>query len=454
MFRVPTLIHLPKSIWRENNQELTLCHDSDIDERTALLPSKTEKTESNYTRSKSLGSVSSLPSPVTNDTSLGYPNTAHISLGKDVNYLWHHTRIVRQELSVIIRFWIPLLVSFLLGISNRVVDVWFLGKVGPKAMAIVSLGSLFTMVTGLSIGFGVLTAVDTLVAQAYTGANNPRVAGVILQRGLVIMYLFGLGVTIVWLFSDKILLSMGQSPELVDMAHQYIVITIPNAFLTFTMVAIRKFLQGLGEMKITMYLVFVLFPVNLASNYFFLCYLKWDYIGAAYHHMFVSTFLVLFYILLVFSISDRIKKFLPGPTMQAFHNWGEFLKLGIPGMLSVSTDWAFEVCAIVAGVFGQTSLAAQSVLVSCNTLFLMIPSALTTALIVRLGHHLGANEPAKAKICIIVVGCLGSILVVINAAILFTCRSKIAHTFSNDKDVANAIEELMSIGSLCHLTMV
>ena len=81
-------------------------------------------------------------------------------------------------------------------------------------------------------------------------------------------------------------------------------------------------------MKITMYLVFVLFPVNLASNYFFLCYLKWDYIGAAYHHMFVSTFLVLFYILLVFSISDRIKKFLPGPTMQAFHNWGEFLKLG------------------------------------------------------------------------------------------------------------------------------
>lgn len=42
-------------------------------------------------------------------------------------------------------------------------------------------------------------------------------------------------------------------------------------------------------------------------------------------------------------------------------------------MLSVSTDWAFEVCAIIAGVFGQTSLAAQSVIVSCNTLMLMIP---------------------------------------------------------------------------------
>lgn len=46
---------------------------------------------------------------------------------------------------------------------------------------------------------------------------------------------------------------------------------------------------------------------------------------------------------------------------------------GIPGMLSVSTDWAFEVCAIIAGVLGQTSLAAQSVVLTINTLLLMIP---------------------------------------------------------------------------------
>lgn len=42
-------------------------------------------------------------------------------------------------------------------------------------------------------------------------------------------------------------------------------------------------------------------------------------------------------------------------------------------MLSVSVDWAFEVCAIITGVLGQTSLAAQSVVISCTTLFLMIP---------------------------------------------------------------------------------
>lgn len=42
-------------------------------------------------------------------------------------------------------------------------------------------------------------------------------------------------------------------------------------------------------------------------------------------------------------------------------------------MLSVSTDWAFEVCALLAGVLGEISLAAQSVVISINNLLLMIP---------------------------------------------------------------------------------
>jgi MATE family multidrug resistance protein len=90
-------------------------------------------------------------------------------------------------------------------------------------MAVASLGSLFTTVAGLSIGQGILTgltfffiflipnnnplliitmikptAIDTLVAQAFTGASNPHTVGTILQRGLMIMYIFGAFVAILW----------------------------------------------------------------------------------------------------------------------------------------------------------------------------------------------------------------------------------------------------------------
>jgi MATE family multidrug resistance protein len=83
----------------------------------------------------------------------------------------------------------------------------------------------------------------------------------------------------------------------------------------------------------------------------------------------------------------------------------------------------------------------------------MLFSAITTALIVRLGHHLGANQPKKTKLCVMISTFLGLIFVLINAAIMYTYRSKIAHTFSTDEEVIIAIEELMGVGSLSHFSL-
>ncbi|KAG1138700.1 hypothetical protein G6F37_012151 [Rhizopus arrhizus] len=235
---------------------------------------------------------------------------------------------VLSELGAVLKYSIPLVITFLMGVGNRVWDVWFLGNIGSKALAVTSLGHLFTTVAGLSIGSGILSAIDTLVAQAYTGARYPHTIGIIFQRGLIVMFIFAMLVTIV-------------------------------------------------------------------------C-------------------------------------------------WAEFLKLGVPGMLSVSTDWAFEVCALLAGVLGQISLAAQSVVISINSLLLMIPSALSTGMSVRLGHLLGANEPRKAKFCVTLSTCLATAVTIVDSLLLYVYRKTIAYHFSTDPDVIEAIVQLLNIACLCH----
>lgn len=135
---------------------------------------------------------------------------------------------------------------------------------------------------------------------------------------------------------------MGQEPELARMAQTYIIIAIPNIYITYANTAIRKFLQSIGkiflricsyltlsigEMRITMYLIFLLFPINIISNYFFLIYLDLAYIGASLHVMAVS-FLFLIFNLIYLTYSNSFKAFWPGFTKDAFRNWGQFLKLG------------------------------------------------------------------------------------------------------------------------------
>ncbi|KAF1803493.1 mate-domain-containing protein [Mucor lusitanicus] len=446
MLRLPTLVNFPLIFW---NKYRAL---DDEEEAAGLLVSSEVDETSMKHRNHGAITTPLTPPPVINEMSFAYPNTIDVASRKRSLHCYAKYGEIQQEIQAISRFALPLIVTFLLGVGNKVVDVWFLGKVGSEAMAVASLGNLFTTIAGLSVGMGILTAIDTLVAQAFTGASNPHTVGIILQRALAIIYIFGVFITATWCYSERILLAMGQSPELARKTHEYILLFIPNIFSVFTIVALRKFLQGLGEMKVTMYLLMLLFPINVASNYFFLIYMEMGIAGAAYHGVFVTTVLLLVYILFIFICTDA-KKFWPGFTKQAFCHWGEFLKLGIPGMLSVSVDWAFEVCAIITGVLGQTSLAAQSVVISCISLFLMIPSALTTALVVRLGHHLGANQPKKTKLCVMLASTIGLVFVFIDSVLLYVNRSTIAHTFSKDDQVVDATIELLGVGSLAHFAM-
>lgn len=101
-------------------------------------------------------------------------------------------------------------------------------------------------------------------------------------------------------------------------------------------------------MHITLYIIMIVFPINLLANYVFLMHFKMGYRGAVFHSLVFEGSLAILYIIFILRVPN-VRQYWPGFSLECFHSWGEYLKLGIPGMLSVSTDWAFEVCAIVTG---------------------------------------------------------------------------------------------------------
>lgn len=143
MLRLPTLVNFPLIFWKKYQAP------SLNDEESAALLISNEVDET-FIKHKNHGAIT--PPPVINEISFYYPNTIDSPLVSTRKY-----GVIQQELQAILRFGIPLIVTFLLGVGNKVIDVWFLGKIGSEAMAIVSLGNLFTTVAGLSVGQGILT---------------------------------------------------------------------------------------------------------------------------------------------------------------------------------------------------------------------------------------------------------------------------------------------------------
>ncbi|KAI9491250.1 mate-domain-containing protein [Zychaea mexicana] len=364
---------------------------------------------------------------------------------------------VKDETKAILNYTWPLLVTFVIGKGMGLVDVWFLGRLGSEGyydsvMAVVSLGNLWSTVAGLAFGNGLLTAIDTLVAQAFTGASDQKTLGIILQRGILIMGFLALPICLLWIYTESILINvMGQEQHLAHLTQSYIYVCMPLVYPIFVSTAIRKFLQSLGHMRVTMLMILAIFPFNCLSNYIFLRVLDLGYLGAAFHFAFFHGAILAIYTLFLSFGTDFWSTYWPGWRVQAFHHWEPFLKLGIPGMLSVATEWAFEVCALLTGALGKTSLAGQSIILSVNALLIMIPSALSSAVAVRIGHHAGANRPAKIQMCFTISVMMGCIAILFNASLMYFFKHQIATHFSMDQGVVRAAEELMPVAVLSHI---
>lgn len=100
----------------------------------------------------------------------------------------------------------------------------------PVLLAGVGLGTMTSNILCLSILLGFNTALQTLASRAY-GAGDLHLCGVYLNRARVIMAVAFLPTVLVLAFSEKILVAIGQDPEVSKYAYQYMMVLIPAMFL-------------------------------------------------------------------------------------------------------------------------------------------------------------------------------------------------------------------------------
>ena len=108
-----------------------------------------------------------------------------------------------------------------------------------------------------------------------------------------------------------------------------------------------------------------------------------------------------------------------GWSWDSLRGWGQFAKLGVPGLLMTCIEWwSYEFAALVTGSISKTELGINAVLINIVStafavssewiiqslveylhvhLFSQIPLGLGIAAGVRVGNELGAGKPLKAK---------------------------------------------------------
>ncbi|KAH1248087.1 Protein DETOXIFICATION 40 [Glycine soja] len=337
------------------------------------------------------------------------------------------------------------LINYVMSMSTQI----FSGHLGNLELAAASLGNTGIQVFAYGLMLGMGSAVETLCGQAY-GAKKFNMLGIYLQRSTVLLTLAGILLTIIYIFSEPILIFLGESPRIASAAALFVYGLIPQIFAYAINFPIQKFLQAQSIVAPSAYISAATLLFHLVLSYVVVYKVGLGLLGASLV-LSVSWWIIVIAQFVYIVKSERCKHTWRGFSFQAFSGLAEFFKLSAASavMLCLET-WYFQILVLLAGLLPHPELALDSLSI-CTTFsgwVFMISVGFNAAASVRVSNELGARNPKSASFSVMVVTLISFIISVIVALVVLAIRDIISYAFTDGEEVAAAVSDLCPLLAL------
>ncbi|MBN21232.1 MAG: hypothetical protein CL678_08080 [Bdellovibrionaceae bacterium] len=345
-----------------------------------------------------------------------------------------------REIKKLFRLALPI-VAVNLGLSTYgLVDIWVAGKASPEILAGVGAGSNFLFLVAI-FAIGLNNALDTFVSQA-DGAGDIQKVRDLATQGVwtaffVSFLLLPLFYFLVHYYKDWV----KPSPEVEPHVIAYIKIVMWEIPALCIGNALLRYWQARSIVAPTVVAIWVSNLFNLIGN--FILVLGWGgwfppmgATGAAISTVIavhVTLVILTVYTLYTFHKNSNLPIRMKKPNWNLIRN---LLKIGIPSGLHFQLEVAaFALSTTLITRLGALPTAIHQISLSCASLMFMIPMGLSTAAAVRVGNHLGRNNPLQSERSGWVALGMGATTATIGALIFLIFGESIFKIFSNDPAV-------------------
>ncbi|UPV99041.1 MATE family efflux transporter [Halorussus gelatinilyticus] len=293
----------------------------------------------------------------------------------------------------------PLVAGNLLQTFYNLADMFWVGRVGPNAVAAVSL--MFpTAWMFVSVAMGLTAASVALVSQ-HVGAGDDRKADNVVAQTTILTVAVALVLSALgYVFRHPLLSLVGAEGRVYAYSLQYIEVLFLSIPFTFLFFVFRAVLRGAGDTRTAMWLMVLSAGANVVLDPFLVLgygpFPEWGVRGAA-----------------VATLISRILTAVIGVAILVKGDWGVRLRLddlrpdwpvlrklvdvGYPGTLDgLARSFAAVAMAALVARFGAVPTAAYGIGLRLMSVSWTVSGAVGQATATGVGQNLGAETPDRA----------------------------------------------------------
>ncbi len=366
----------------------------------------------------------------------------------------------RQELGVLCRLSLPILLTNVCWMAIGLVDLLMLGRWSSEAVAAALLAGVWVHLTQVA-GMGLVMGIDPIVTQGH-GARDREALGRALQRGILVALLASAPVIGLRFLTAELIqatcsfaewiagsgdvvtaagIDVESAARLGDPGERY---ALSQSFATpffLVYIAFRQHLQGRGILKPARAVALIANVVNVVANWLLIFELGWGITGAGLATGGTRTFMCLAILWMV-----RRHRLLRGAWVswdRASRSWAgiaRVLRYGIPVALHLTLEMgAFGATTYLAGMLGIQATVAHGVVINMASMTFMVPLGIALAATTRIGNLIGERRFADAQTSAQLALGLGGVAMAALGLLLYAGRHWLPHLYIPNDPGALAI---------------
>ena len=300
----------------------------------------------------------------------------------------------------ILRLAWPMIAANVLQTLFNVVDMIFVGRLGPASIAAVALSGVIMMLI-MTVLMGIAIATQAMVAR-FVGARDSTAAADIATQSLLLGTIVSLLLACVGIiFSPHLLKMLGATTQVLTLGTGYLKIMFAGTLTMFLMFLIRAILHGAGNAIVPMRLLVFSTILNIILDPLLIfgigLFPKLGVNGAAYATVTARGLGMIIGLFVLFKGRSGIK-LRPHKLRIDLNLMWRIVKIGIFSSLQalLRNISQMAITRIVA-VYGTFAIAAYGIGMRVRMVVMMPGFGLATATATLVGQNLGTQDPERAE---------------------------------------------------------